>query len=231
MYPRKGFTRYGTDKFINYVSSQTNVNDCLLDAGAGGMPYSRLFKHAQYESCDSKSVLNEIDSGTEMTNKHTFYCDLGSIPRSENYFDKIICSQVLEHVKDPRKVVSEFYRILKPGGNLYITVPSIMGIHQAPHNYFNFLKFGLNEILNDAGFNNIVIETQGGIFWVVGKVLHKAYQITTFNKLPRLFKVIFLPLHIIFLIIIFIISFLLFHIDFLDREKDWTLNYNCICSK
>ena len=140
------------------------------------------------------------------------------------------CVQVLEHVKRPRDVVDEFYRVLKPGGKLYITVPSIMGIHQAPQNYYNFLKYGLEEILTNVGFVNIFIETQGGIFLVLGKVIHKSYEILRLN-FSVFFKIIFLPIHILCSVIVFVLSFILFHIDFLDKNKDWTLTYNCMCEK
>jgi len=230
VYPKNGFTRFGTDKFIKYVATQTKNNDHILDAGAGNKPYYNLFKHSLYESCDSEQVLDQTGSLGGVKVDHTFYCDLINIPRSDHYYDKIICSQVLEHVKRPRDVVEEFYRVLKPGGKLYITVPSIMGIHQAPHNYYNFLKYGLEEILTNVGFVNIFIETQGGIFLVLGKVIHKSYEILRLN-FSVFFKIIFLPIHILCSVIVFVLSFILFHIDFLDKNKDWTLTYNCMCEK
>ena len=230
LYPRRGFTRYGTDKFIEYVSKKTMDGELILDAGAGTKPYSYLFRHAVYESCDSAEVIEDTgEMGAQVAN-HTFHCDINNIPRPNNHYDKIICSQVLEHVKDPKECVSELYRVLKPGGKLYITVPSIMGIHLAPHNYFNFLKFGLRNILNNAGFVDIYIEPQGGIFHVMGKVLNKSYQ-TLKSNIPSFLIIFFIPFDILLSIIIFLFSIVLFHIDFLDKDKDWTLNYNCICSK
>src|SRR5690606_35250372 len=40
--------------------------------------------------------------------------------------DAIICSHVLEHVND-RAVIAELYRILSPGGRLFILVPVAEG--------------------------------------------------------------------------------------------------------
>ena len=46
--------------------------------------------------------------------------DVHDIPYDENSFDVIICNHVLEHVDDYHKVLTEFYRVMKPGelGNL-----------------------------------------------------------------------------------------------------------------
>lgn len=43
---------------------------------------------------------------------------------SENYFDAIICAEVLEHLRGDRDVCAEFWRILKPGGVAHICAPN-----------------------------------------------------------------------------------------------------------
>jgi ubiquinone/menaquinone biosynthesis C-methylase UbiE len=47
------------------------------------------------------------------------------IPFPENYFDKILCAELLEHVIDPGRVLKEIHRVLKRGGKLIITVPNL----------------------------------------------------------------------------------------------------------
>jgi SAM-dependent methyltransferase len=49
--------------------------------------------------------------------------DAGRLPFCDNSFDRIICSEVLEHVPDPDLVLSEIARILKPGGQFVASVP------------------------------------------------------------------------------------------------------------
>lgn len=49
--------------------------------------------------------------------------DITNIPYDEAEFDVIYCSHVLEHVPDDKKAMSEFYRVLKPGGWALISVP------------------------------------------------------------------------------------------------------------
>jgi ubiquinone/menaquinone biosynthesis C-methylase UbiE len=46
-----------------------------------------------------------------------------SLPFPDASFDKIICSEVLEHIPDYKQAVSEIERVLKPGGTLAISVP------------------------------------------------------------------------------------------------------------
>jgi SAM-dependent methyltransferase len=49
--------------------------------------------------------------------------DILNLPFKANVFDLIICSEVLEHIGDHQTAVQEVVRVLKPAGNLVISVP------------------------------------------------------------------------------------------------------------
>ena len=49
--------------------------------------------------------------------------DVTKLPFADGSFDVVICSEVLEHIKDNRTAVEELVRVLKPGGDLVVTVP------------------------------------------------------------------------------------------------------------
>ena len=46
------------------------------------------------------------------------------IPFPDNFFDLVICSEVLEHLHEYNDAVKEMHRVLKPGGKLYASVPA-----------------------------------------------------------------------------------------------------------
>ncbi len=49
--------------------------------------------------------------------------DVHNIPFADNSFNVVICNHVLEHVRDDKKVMKEFYRVMKPGGWGIFQVP------------------------------------------------------------------------------------------------------------
>ncbi len=53
----------------------------------------------------------------------TLTADIHGLPFGDDVFDLVICSEVLEHVRDPHTAVSEAVRVLKQGGNLVVSVP------------------------------------------------------------------------------------------------------------
>ena len=50
--------------------------------------------------------------------------NLYAMPANEPQFDAIICTEVLEHVRDDRGICRRFYELLKPGGCLHVTSPN-----------------------------------------------------------------------------------------------------------
>ena len=49
--------------------------------------------------------------------------DISDTPFKEDYFDLVICSEVLEHIPDHETAIKELIRILKPGRTLAVSIP------------------------------------------------------------------------------------------------------------
>ena len=75
-------------------------------------------------------------------------------------FDAVFLIEVLEHVADPATALAQINRVLKPGGRLVFSVPFAFEMHDVPHDYWRFTRFGLQRLL--AEFSDIVIERRNG---------------------------------------------------------------------
>jgi SAM-dependent methyltransferase len=50
--------------------------------------------------------------------------DALELPFADETFDRIICSEVLEHIPDDQTAIGELARVLRPGGSIAVTVPA-----------------------------------------------------------------------------------------------------------
>lgn len=75
--------------------------------------------------------------------------DVLALPFRDDGIDLILSQAVLEHVTNPNLAVQEMFRVLKPGGTLYVEAAFIQPVHLAPHHYFNVTPHGLTWLLRD----------------------------------------------------------------------------------
>lgn len=66
------------------------------------------------------SLMNDESTGLLMA----AMANITRLPFQDGVFDAIICSEVLEHINDNKTAVAELVRVLKPGGNMAVSVPS-----------------------------------------------------------------------------------------------------------
>lgn len=88
-------------------------------------------------------------------------------------YDSAILADVLEHLTDPKTALSSIHRLLNAGGVLIMTVPFLYGVHEAPHDYRRFTKYGLDFELRRAGFTKIDIYEIGGLASVISTLSAK----------------------------------------------------------
>lgn len=72
-----------------------------------------------------------------------------SLPFKDNSFDAVFSIAVLEHVRDPFTCAKEISRVLKPGGDLYCSIPFLQPYHGYPHHYFNATHQGIQRLFED----------------------------------------------------------------------------------
>lgn len=124
----------------------------MLDAGAGECAYKHLFDPCEYKSID----LGIGDSDWDYRNLD-YIAPLDAMPIGDATFDAVLCTQVLDHLKNPQECVKEMNRVLKPGGYLFLTVPMSQEEHQVPYDFFRYTSYGLRHICSEAGFKEMEI--------------------------------------------------------------------------
>jgi len=67
-------------------------------------------------------------------------CNAERIEYPDKFFDKIICTEVLEHTLDPSAVLREIQRVVKPGGTIILSIPNEAVIDKAKQ---FFVKTGI----------------------------------------------------------------------------------------
>jgi glycosyltransferase involved in cell wall biosynthesis len=100
-------------------------NDSLLEVGCGGGHVLRLFPEAQLTGVDvSGEMLKRARANLAGLSVRLLKGELQQLDLPAGSFDRIICTEVLEHAVEPELVLSEIRRLLRPGGTVVITFPN-----------------------------------------------------------------------------------------------------------
>jgi len=105
---------------------------------------------------DFKLYTLDIDSN----NNPDFVIDLtknNSEIVENSFFDILICTEVLEHTKNPIVCIDELYRMLKVNGKLFLSTPYNFRIHGHLPDNFRFTEWFYKDILPSKNFNIISI--------------------------------------------------------------------------
>jgi SAM-dependent methyltransferase len=160
--------------FVKAAGASVPPGALVLDAGAGDGMYASAFEHARYESADFLQVEGKVYAPV------TYVCDLRELPVEDGRFDLVLCAQVLEHLPEPLAALKEFHRVLRPGGRLWLSCPLFFEEHDKPYDFFRYTSFGLERLLDEAGYDDVALE------WLEGYFGTLAYQLRfAADNLPR----------------------------------------------
>jgi 2-polyprenyl-3-methyl-5-hydroxy-6-metoxy-1,4-benzoquinol methylase len=187
-------------KFLYLVEELSLQGDCL-DFGAGLGNLTKLFQNlGHFNSVTAVDIMQRPDS----INKLVKWIDQDlnqPLLLPDQQFDVIFSSEVIEHLENPRGIVREWFRLLRPCGTLIFSTPnneswrSLLALMLQGH----FVAFGdtcypahitallrkdIERILNETGFiNSKFIFTD---FGRIPKFPQLNYQTISFNTLKRI---------------------------------------------
>ncbi|RDI76261.1 Methyltransferase domain-containing protein [Gaiella occulta] len=113
----------------------------------------------------------EVDPAASATARQRHGLDVrtGTVEQAalpDGYADVVVMRMVLEHVRDPRRTLSELRRVLKPGGRLLLSVPNAGSLEarlfgsawygwDLPRHLSHFTPASLAALLSEAGFGRV----------------------------------------------------------------------------
>ena len=159
--------KIGLPKYVKAIKE--HANGSLLDLGCGNVPYYDIYKE-----CVTDVYCTDWDNSLHMNIHLDVVSDLNQgISFSDNMFDTILFTDVLEHLKNPGRILEEISRVMKADGTLIMAIPFMYSIHEEPHDYARYTRYGLESMCKEAGLKIESIEEVGGALTIIGDTLGK----------------------------------------------------------
>lgn len=161
-----------TRKNLDFLLSKYSSDKRVLDIGSGGSKYSVFFPNRLTVDIDPKR-------------EPEILADIQSMPFLDEEFEIILCTEVLEHVIDPKLAISEMKRVLKKGGILILSTRFVYPLHDTPGDYWRFSYFGMKKLFEDWEILELTPETK--TFSAIGALIQRiVFQSDLmFNKLSK----------------------------------------------
>jgi SAM-dependent methyltransferase len=155
-----------------------HMRGTVVDLGCGKRPYEQdILHHAErYIGIDWSNTLHGLQAD--------IIADVGRpLPIRDACADTVVSFEVLEHVAEPTVMLAQAYRVLRPGGGLFLSVPFQWWVHEAPWDFYRYTRYGLEYLLTKAGFIDITVQATSG-FWSMW-ILKLNYQLARLPRGPR----------------------------------------------
>jgi SAM-dependent methyltransferase len=162
----------------------------VVDLGCGDQPYAFLAHSQNLEYVG-------VDLSLAHTPRPTVCADSLQLPFKDDSFDTVLSTQVIEHVPDPFVMLREMCRVLKPAGHLILTAPQAWPLHEEPHDFFRYTRFGLAELATRNGLRIVELQERGGAIRALGQIsgslLYDSLGKRAITRIPL--KLAFIPFY------------------------------------
>ena len=164
------FVRDGIATFIAGAAQGMRPGARVVDIGAGDAPYRDFFRHVEYVTVDWE---HSVHAGARASD---IIASADSLPMADESVDAVVMTEVLEHISVPSAALREVARILRPGGEIVLTVPFVWILHEVPYDYFRYTPSALTMLLEEAGFDQVVVTARGDYFSTLAQLMRMTPQ-------------------------------------------------------
>jgi len=130
----------------------------LVDLGCGKAPLYGIYcdKVASVVCVDWEQSLHGNDFVDHKMDLN------GRLAFADGSFDTVLATDVLEHIREPATFWSEMARICKVGGHVILGTPFLYWLHEQPHDYARYTKYGLVMECERNNLELILLKEYGG---------------------------------------------------------------------
>jgi SAM-dependent methyltransferase len=161
---RKAWHKLFTFRLISRKLSQDNLERMGRD-NATDAPTLVIYSEFDHQPF----YPNRVELPNRKTGTSHYYDDLAAI--ASESFDAILCSGLLEHMTDPKRLIDECRRILRPGGTLIMSASAVFAFHRGPDNYFHFTPHGIRLLMPE--WTKLSIEGSSQPFETIGILMER----------------------------------------------------------
>jgi len=152
----KLYSRRGLYEFLRKACSEMPHDSAVLNVGAGGDI------EAFIKSCSLNEDWRITSVDVDPARKPDILGSIEDIHLPDGSYNAIFAVEVLEHVENVHAALANCRRILATGGMLFVSVPFMLPIHDAPYDYYRFTEHGLRRLFSE--FANVAILPRNGYF-------------------------------------------------------------------
>lgn len=132
-------------------------NQTVLDIGC----YNKWAKQHLRPSCEYVGLDYYETASSWYGSVPDVYGDALSLPLAAESFDVVLLIEVLEHINDSERLLEQIHRVLKPGGNVIMSLPFLYPVHDAPRDFVRLTKYGIEHLANRCKFDIEVCDPIG----------------------------------------------------------------------
>jgi SAM-dependent methyltransferase len=147
------------------------LHNRLLDVGFGAGSFLLAAANQRWQAMGVE-VSQPAVAQARRLGFEVFHGEIAEAIYPDHYFDVVIASEILEHLPEPRNLVQEVARILRPGGLFWATTPHgrglsfwLLGIKWSviapPEHLQLFSRRGLKLMLAEIGYRKVELRTEG----------------------------------------------------------------------
>jgi len=147
--------------------SSAHASGTLLDVGCGSRPFEPLF-----QGRITRAFGTDLARSPYLGDRRPdAFARAEALPVRSGAIDTVLATSMLTCLPEPSAMLREVHRVLRPGGVAILEFEQMIPVHDEPHDYFRFTRFGAAHLLESAGLEPVEFIPVGGLMSKVGMSL------------------------------------------------------------